>query len=191
MLGLQSKTPGRWVEAVEQDIPALLIDHAHCEKKAAGTALNLIFSYVEQVEFVRALTEIAREELEHLDCVLNLLHGRGIVFRRQQPSSYGARLARLIHPGEPQRAVDRCLIAALIEARSCERFAILRDQLDDKGLAQFFAQFFATEARHHTTFVRLAEIFEPTVVVSARLAELARREAEIIAQGDPFPRIHS
>ncbi len=191
MLNLKSATPASWVGQVETHLDEVLIDHAHCEKKAAGVAMNLIFSYVEHVEFVGPLTEIVNEELDHFRQVLQLLAARKIPFRRQQPSSYGRRLHELIRKVEPQRVIDRCLVAALIEARSCERFAVLREHISDGELASFYDSLFESEARHYGTYIKFARQFGPADIVATRLDELAIQEADIISQGDPFVRMHS
>ncbi|ADB18709.1 tRNA-hydroxylase [Pirellula staleyi DSM 6068] len=191
MLSLQSSSSPRWLAQVDQDLELVLIDHAHCEKKAAGTAMNLLFSYVDNEQLARDMTEIVREELEHFNLVLDLLKRRAIKFRKVPPSSYGQRLAALIQKIEPQKAVDRLLVAGLIEARSCERFSLLRDHLPDQELAEFYGSLFESEARHHSTYVRLACHFQPEQQVRSRLAELAAAEAEIIELGDPFARVHS
>jgi tRNA-(ms[2]io[6]A)-hydroxylase len=191
MLHLHSPTPPRWLEQVSAHLDELLIDHAHCEKKAAGVAMNLLFAYVENLDLCRAMTEIVQEELSHFHLVLDLLQRRGIPFRKLSPSNYGERLHRLIRKAEPQRAVDRLLIAALIEARSCERFGLLRDHLPDADLAAFFGELFESEARHHATYVRLARTFAPEAQVRQRLTELAMAEATIVTEGDSVPRMHS
>jgi tRNA-(ms[2]io[6]A)-hydroxylase len=123
--------------------------------------------------------------------VLDLLDRRGIRFRKLSPSSYGSRLHDLIRSGEPGRAVDRLLVAGLIEARSCERFALLGDHVADAELRGFYRGLFESEARHHATYVRLAADFAPEQVVRDRLRELADAEAAIIDCGDPEPRMHS
>lgn len=191
MLHLKCPTPNRWLEQVDADLPAILIDHAHCEKKAAGTALNLIFAYVENIDLCREMTTIVNEELEHFHLVLALLAGRGIRFRRLVPSTYGRELNDLVRKQEPQRAVDRLLVAGLIEARSCERFQVLAEHVKDRELADFYRSLFESEARHHTTYTRLAKDFAPEAAVMARLDELAAAEAEIITRGGPLPRVHS
>ena len=191
MLSLKSSTAPWWLDEVERNLEDILLDHAHCEKKAAGTAMNLIFAYVEQVELVRALSDIVNEELDHFRQVLDLLECRAIRFRRQQPSTYGRQLNDLVCKQEPAKAVDRLLVASLIEARSCERFALLRDRLADRELAEFYASLFESEARHHATYVRLAELFASRDTIAARLDELSAAEAEIIDRGDPLPRMHS
>ncbi|MFM8733981.1 MAG: tRNA-(ms[2]io[6]A)-hydroxylase [Pirellulales bacterium] len=191
MLSLQSPSSARWLAQVDTGLDEVLIDHAHCEKKAAGVAMNLLFSYVDHVALARAMTEIVVEELEHFRLVLDLLEQRGIRFRKLAPSSYGPRLHELIRRDEPARAVDRLLVAGLIEARSCERFSLLADHVTDMELAAFYRGLFESEARHHATYVRLACDFQPEEVVRRRLHELAAAEAEVIDRGDPFARMHS
>ena len=191
MLSLQSASDARWLAQVDASIDEILIDHAHCEKKAAGVAMNLLFSYVDHVELARAMTEIVNEELEHFRLVLDLLERRGVAFRKLKPSNYGQRLHELVRKAEPDRAVDRLLVAGLIEARSCERFSVLAEHVSDPELCDFYQSLFESEARHHSTYVRLACDVAPEEIVRARLHWLASREAEIIAAGDPFPRMHS
>ncbi len=191
MLSLQSASDARWLAQVDASIDEILIDHAHCEKKAAGVAMNLLFSYVDHVALARAMTEIVNEELEHFRLVLDLLDRRGVAFRKLKPSSYGQRLHELVRKNEPDRAVDRLLVAGLIEARSCERFSVLAEHVSDAELRDFYQSLFESEARHHSTYVRLACEVAPEETVRARLHWLASREAEIIAAGDPFPRMHS
>jgi tRNA-(ms[2]io[6]A)-hydroxylase len=191
MLSLHAPTGSRWLAQVDAGLEEVLVDHAHCEKKAAGVAMNLLFSYVDHVDLARAMTEIVNEELEHFRMVLDLLERRGISFRKLAPSSYGARLHERIRRTEPDKAVDRLLVAGLIEARSCERFSVLADHVSDAELRDFYRSLFESEARHHATYVRLACGFAPEDQVRERLRRLAAEEAGIIAQGDPFPRMHS
>jgi tRNA 2-(methylsulfanyl)-N6-isopentenyladenosine37 hydroxylase len=192
MLGLKGRTESRWLAQVDRDLDAILIDHAHCEKKAAGTAMNLIFAYGTVAPAICGeLSEIVVEELEHFRLVLDLLERRGVRFHSLKASSYGRKLNELVRGGEPQRAIDRMLVASLIEARSCERFSLLRDHVSDARLAEFYASLFESEARHHSTYVRLAGHFGSEEAVRARLEELAVEEAAIIAEGDELPRMHS
>jgi tRNA 2-(methylsulfanyl)-N6-isopentenyladenosine37 hydroxylase len=191
MLNLQSATHERWLRQVGEHLDQILIDHAHCEKKAAGTAMNLFFAYVENQDLCQAMTEIVNEELAHFHLVIDVLNRRGIRFRRQTPSQYGRRLNDLVRKQEPQRAVDKLLIAGLIEARSCERFDLLRKHIQDRELADFYDSLFESEARHHSTYVRLAKHYASDEVVHARLRELAVEEARIIAEGEELPRMHS
>ena len=193
MLSLQSSSSDRWLKQVDSNLEEILIDHAHCEKKAAGTAMNLMFAYVDNLELCREMTEIVNEELEHFHMVIEILQRRNIEFRRIRPSNYGRQLNDLVRSGEPNRAVDRMLVACLIEARSCERFDFLRKHMEDKDqeLADFYGSLFESEARHHTTYVRIAKFFASDEVVKERLNELSALEAEIIAVGDKLPRMHS
>src|SRR6185436_19758951 len=119
----------------------------------------LMFSYIEHQELCRAMTEIVQEELAHFHQVRDLLKRRGVPFRRLTPSNYGRQLNDLVRKFEPQRAVDRLLVAGLIEARSCERFDLLRKHISDRELANFYDSLFESEARHHSTYVRLAKDF--------------------------------
>jgi tRNA-(ms[2]io[6]A)-hydroxylase len=191
MLNLQSESSARWLAQVDANLENILIDHAHCERKAAGVALNLIFAYVDRVELSRELSYIVDEELDHFRQVLDLLERRGIRFRRLQPGGYGRKLNDLVRRQEPDKGVDRLLVAGLIEARSCERFDLLRQHVKDAELAKFYDSLFESEARHHSTYVRLAKLFAPEEVVHRRLEELSAAEAEIVAAGDPLPRMHS
>lgn len=191
MLSLKSSTAPWWLTEIDRHVEELLIDHAHCEKKAAGTALNLIFAYVDQNKLVRELSPIVQEEMAHFELVLSLLDKRGLKFRRLTPSSYGRKLNDLVRKNEPQRAIDRLLVAALIEARSCERFQLLRDRLPDRDLAEFYGSLYASEARHHATYVDLARLFDRSGEVDRRLDELSAAEATIIDEGDELVRVHS
>ncbi len=191
MLNLQSTSSDRWLVQVDESLSEILVDHAHCEYKAAATAMSLMGSYVLNQDVCREMTQIVTEELEHFHLVIALLERRGIPFERQVAGHYGRELSALKRPSEPDRAVDRLLIAGLIEARSCERFSLLADHVQDTELADFYRSLFESEARHHTTYVRLAKQFADDAIVRARLAELSRQEAAIIAQGNPLPRMHS
>ena len=191
MLGLKTLTGQQWLAQIDNNLNDVLIDHAHCEKKAAGTAMNLIVAYVEHDELCREMEAIVVEELEHFRLVLELLKRRHIRFRRLKPSTYGRKLNDLVRRQEPGRAVDRLLVAGLIEARSCERFSTLRDHVADQELSAFYGDLFESEARHHATYVRLAKMFDVEEEVKKRLEWLADRESEIIAEGDFFARMHS
>ncbi len=191
MLNLASTSPDRWLRQIDGHLDEILIDHAHCERKAAACAMNLMGSYCENLDLCREMTRIVQEELEHFHLVIGLLQSRNIRFRRLPPGKYGKRLNELIRKQEPQRAVDRLLIASLIEARSCERFDLLREHVRDRELADFYGSLFESEARHHTTYVRLAKDFADDDQVRERLRVLAAEEAQIIADGDDKPRMHS
>ncbi|MEQ1906593.1 MAG: tRNA-(ms[2]io[6]A)-hydroxylase [Pirellulaceae bacterium] len=191
MLSLQSASRERWLKQVSLHLPEILIDHAHCEKKAAACAMNLIIAYVDHPELVDELVQIVNEELDHFRQVLALLSQRNIPFSRQLAGGYGRQLNDLVRKFEPARAIDRFLIASLIEARSCERFALLRDHVADPQLAEFYGSLFESEARHHTTYVRMAKTFGSDDEIRQRLEELSALESEIIHRGDSLPRMHS
>ncbi|MFN9879927.1 MAG: tRNA isopentenyl-2-thiomethyl-A-37 hydroxylase MiaE, partial [Planctomycetota bacterium] len=142
-------------------------------------------------ELCRELAVIVNEELAHFQQVLDLLEKRNIRFGRLVPGGYGRQLNDLVRKFEPHRAIDRLLVASLIEARSCERFDLLARHVEDPELRDFYASLFESEARHHTTYVRMAKYFGDDADVKQRLEELAALEAEIIHRGDPLPRMHS
>ncbi len=191
MLHLHSTSPDRWLKQVDQHLHEILIDHAHCEQKAAAAAMDLMFDYVEYEDLAREMTEIVREELEHFHLVLDILKRRNIRFYKMKPGTYGRKLKELARRQEPHKAVDRLLIAGLIEARSCERFVLLRDHVNDEELTTFYGSLYESEARHHATYVRLAMHYAPESEVRTRLNELAAAEAAIITEGCPLPRMHS
>lgn len=191
MLHLQSTSSDRWLTQVSDHLDQILIDHAHCEQKAASTAMNLMFEYVTNDDLVETMSEIVAEELEHFHMVRKLLKERGIRFIKIKPGTYGRKLKELCRRQEPAKAVDHLLVAALIEARSCERFVLLRDHLPDPELSEFYGSLYESEARHHATYVRLAMQYGEEADVQARLNELASQEAEIIEEGCELPRVHS
>ncbi|HCK70234.1 MAG TPA: tRNA hydroxylase [Planctomycetaceae bacterium] len=191
MLNLQVETPDRWLNQVDEDLDQVLLDHAHCELSAARTALNLMVAYVLYEPLTVEMTRIINEELDHFHQVLEQLNRLDIDFKRQQSGHYGKRLNALVRSEEPMRGVDRLLIAALIEARSCERFCLLRDHVRDPELADFYGSLFESEAGHYATYVQLAKDFMPSDEVDQRLDELASEEAQIILEGYSRARMHS
>ncbi|MEZ6136509.1 MAG: tRNA-(ms[2]io[6]A)-hydroxylase [Pirellulaceae bacterium] len=191
MLNLQSTSSDRWLAQVDESLEEILIDHAHCEHKAAATTMSLLGSYIDNRDLCQEMTRIVEEELEHFQLVLDILEARGIRFHRQPPGHYGRELNLLVRPNEPERAVDRLLVAGLIEARSCERFSLLAEHVADEELAEFYRSLFESEARHHTTYVRLAKQYADEQEVKKRLFELSAAESRIIGRGNPLPRMHS
>jgi tRNA-(ms[2]io[6]A)-hydroxylase len=193
VLSLASETEPAWAERALTDVPALLLDHAHCEKRAAGMALGLISRYADRAALLTPLARLAREELEHFERVLDLLAARGVGFGVQEPAPYAKRLLGLARTWEPERLVDTLLCCSLIEARSCERFSVLARACEAAGeteLAAFYRDLLACEARHHGLYVRLAETAAPSDAVRTRLAELRAREAELLAEGTHAIRLH-
>ncbi len=187
---LPCPTPQAWIEqaCVEQEL--LLIDHANCEKKAAGTALALLYRYQDDFELLNRLSRLAREELRHFEQVVALLKARGIDYRPLGASRYAAGLRRLVRRQEPGRLVDTLVVGAFIEARSCERFAALAPRLDAE-LARFYTSLLRSEARHFRDYLRLAQRVDPGQDVDARVRAVRAAERELIESPDPEFRFHS
>jgi tRNA-(ms[2]io[6]A)-hydroxylase len=191
MLSLASATDAGWVERALADLDSILIDHAHCEKKAASTAVSLLFRYPEAQSLLRPLAGLAREELEHFERVLEMLSRRSVPFRRQAPCPYAGQLLAAVRTGEPGRGVDTLLCLALIEARSCERMKLLAEALPAGELRALYSGLLASEARHHRTYVDLARRLGTGQEVRERLAVLAKHEARVIAGQPRLPRMHA
>jgi tRNA-(ms[2]io[6]A)-hydroxylase len=191
MLNLAVSTEPGWARRALAEPGELLLDHAHCEKKAAGVAIRLLFQYPQHAFLQTPLSRLAREELGHFEQVLGLLASRGIAFRRQRPSPYAGRLKQLVRDGEPERLLDLLLCCALIEARSCERMEHLGAATDDPELAEFYRGLHAAEARHHGLYLGLARELAGADAVANRLAELAQHEAAILAEPSNLCRMHT
>lgn len=191
MLNLASETDPRWVERAIADVDLLLVDHANCEKKAASTAVALLFRHPDREELLRPLARLAREELAHYEQVLDAIAARGATPRRMAPSPYAGELLAAVRDREPGRLVDTLLCLALIEARSCERMKLLADALPDPALSGLYRGLLASEARHHQAYVDLALTIAPADVVRPRLRELALHEAAVIAAAPPGPLMHT
>lgn len=180
-----------WVEQAIAHLDTILLDHSHCERKAAGVALNLMFRYPSFEKLVHQLTAIAREELEHFEQVNQWLSRRGIPLGPLAAPPYGAHLKAQIRKDEPWRLLDSLLISGLIEARSHERLGLLAAACPDPELAQFYRGLMASEARHYGIYWRLAlDSFEQKTVEN-RLEQLATLESDLLATLYPYPRIHS
>ena len=191
MLFRSSSTGEAWLARALTQLDEVLVDHAHCEKKAASTAVSLLFRYPERAELLAPLARLAREELRHFEQVVRRLRARGIGLRRQRPSPYAAQLLAAVRTAEPDRLLDTLLCMALIEARSCERLRLLAGSVPDADLAALFAGLLASEARHHRAYVGLAERVAPADAVHARLGELARHEAAVLERAPAWPRLHT
>jgi tRNA-(ms[2]io[6]A)-hydroxylase len=191
MLHLASSTDPAWVARALRQLDEVLVDHAHCEKKAASTAVSLLFRYPELPDLGLALSALAREELAHFERVLRVLVARGVAFRHQRPGPYAAALLSAVRATEPERLVDTLLCMALIEARSCERMQLIADACGDDAVAALYRELLASEARHHATYVELASHVQPAAQVEQRLRELAAHEAAVIAATPSLPRLHA
>ena len=187
---LRCQSDPRWVQVAIGDLDALLLDHANCERKAAGSALSLIAAYPEQGQLVRRLTSLAIEELRHFHEVCRLIQGRGLVLRPDFGDPYAKALQALARTPREQRLVDRLLVASLIEARSQERLALLGAAIEDPSLAAFYRRLAGAEEGHAALFLELATLtgFEPRL--ERRHAELAEHEASIVRRLPIEPRIH-
>ncbi len=187
---LPCATPPAWVAWALENPELLLVDHANCEKKAASTALNLMYRYVDQPRLLRQLSRLAREELRHFEQVFGLMQKRGMDYPQLSASRYAGELRKRVRGNEPGRLVDTLLVGALIEARSCERFAALIPVLDPE-LADFYSSLLKSEARHFADYLHLAAGLAPTEEIAERLAALRAREAELIQGLDTEFRFHS
>jgi tRNA-(ms[2]io[6]A)-hydroxylase len=187
---LGAPTPEAWTAAAAAALDLLLVDHAHCEHKAAASALAMIRRYPEHEALVHRLSRLAREELRHFEQVQAVLAERGIGFRQLAPSGYARGLHAAVRGEEPGRLVDSLLVAALIEARSCERFALLAPRLPEP-LGRFYAGLLASEARHFEQYLALARGHADEHEVESRLRHLTAVEARLATSPDSVLRFHS
>ena len=187
---LPCQTPQRWVECAIQNQDVLLIDHANCEKKAASTALNLIYKYTDDFGLLNKMSRLAREEMRHFEQVIAIMQRRNIAYHYISASRYAAGLRSLVHSEEPYRLADILIIGAFIEARSCERFARIARHLDDE-LCRFYQSLLKSEARHYRDYLSLAENLIGREALSDRLSPIADREQKLIQTSDTEFRFHS
>jgi tRNA 2-(methylsulfanyl)-N6-isopentenyladenosine37 hydroxylase len=186
---LLAATPAAWVDAAVAGWRELLVDHANCEKKAASTAVALIFAYPEDTQLSLSLSRLAREELRHFEQVQGAMSELGVPFIRQKPGRYAAGLRRELRTSEPGRKLDLLLSGALIEARSCERFRLLAVRMPEP-LGRFYGRLAQSEARHFELYVGLARARHPEGW-RPRLRMLARAEAQLATSPDAQLRFHS
>jgi tRNA-(ms[2]io[6]A)-hydroxylase len=186
---LRSATDPRWLPVAVEGLDRTLADHAHCEKKAAASALKLVADHPDRPELVRPLARLAQEEMQHFLAVLWEMGRRGIALPPDEGDPYAQALVRLVRGGAG-RLVDRLLVGALIEARSCERLLLLADGLSDPRLGELYARLAQSEAGHERLFVDLARLHGGGDATLARLEELALEEARIVAALPLLPRIH-
>ncbi|SDE10362.1 tRNA-(ms[2]io[6]A)-hydroxylase [Dyadobacter soli] len=191
-LGLELPTDPRWTDIASMQIGDILIDHAYCEQKAASSCISLIVHYPAKALLVETLTPIVAEEWGHFQRVLKELKKRNIPLGRQRKDEYVNQLMQLITKGDTNKMfLDRLLICGLIEARSCERFKLLSENLEDESLQKFYRELMISEAGHYRTFLELAETYEPAEKVRARWKELLHAEAGIMHSLSPRgDRIH-
>ncbi len=182
MLGLKLPTDPRWVNIVEKNIEEILTDHAYCEQKAASTAISLIVTHPEYSELVSAMTALAKEEMSHFKMVHDRILARGYTLGRDRRDDYVVKLMTFFPKGGSRvtNLVHRLLYAALIEARSCERFRLLSENLEDKELADFYRSLMVSEANHYTMFLNFARKYGDRKEVDKKWQDLLVFEAEIM-----------
>ena len=182
-------TPQAWIDAAIKDIPLLLQDHANCEKKAASTAVNLLFRYNDKQELQECLAQLAREELLHYEQVMEIMTKRGLRYTPITNARYAGSLRKHVRTYEPQHLIDILIIGAFVEARSCERFAAIAPFLDEE-LKRFYTFLLRSEARHFEYYLSLAERYSPEPITE-RIAFFRDKEAELILAPDTEMRFHS
>ena len=188
---LSSLTSDEWINIALSNPIDILIDHAHCERKAAGVAIQLMFRYPSEHNLAEVLSPIAREELEHFEKILYFLKDLGHSLKALQPPPYGAELSKNIRKEEPNRMLDSFLIAGLIEARSHERLSLLALNSEDKSFRGLYESLLESEARHFGIYWKLAQTKFSKNQTFKRLEELSKFESEILAETCILPRVHS
>ncbi len=192
MLGLKLPTDPRWVKLVESNIEEVLIDHAFCEQKAASNAIKLIVVYPHLSDLVQEMSKIAIEEMEHFQQVHQLIIDRGYVLGKERKDSYVNELLKFVRKGQGYEPalIDRLLFAAMIEARSCERFRVLSQNIEDEELAKFYNELMISEATHYTTFLKFAKKYAEVTDVDMRWQEFLEYEAKVIQSYGKSEEIH-
>jgi tRNA-(ms[2]io[6]A)-hydroxylase len=188
---LHIPTQSAWLTQALSHLDMILLDHAQCEKKAAGSAMRYLFQYPHRQVLVEALTTLAREELQHFQMVNRHLERRGVTWRSLKPAPYGNYLKQEIRTQEPERLLDSMLISCLIEARSHERLELLAKHSPDPELQDFYAFLGIAEERHKHLYLDLAYAYYTGPLVDQRLHELSQKESEILQTLYPEPRVHS
>ncbi|MCH9693089.1 MAG: tRNA-(ms[2]io[6]A)-hydroxylase [Gammaproteobacteria bacterium] len=189
---LSTATPTAWLDIACERLPEMLLDHANCELKAASSALGFLYRYPDRTALAQRMSRLAREELRHFEQVRSIMADMDIPFERLSASRYAGKLREAVRPEEPYKLLDLLLIGALIEARSCERFARISPRLPER-LGRFYAGLLASEARHFEHYIAFAksECGVADAEIDARLLELRVVEAELIMSPDPEFRFHS
>ena len=187
---LPCETPDSWIQAALNYPEELLIDHANCEKKAASTALNLIYRYIDNMDLLNKMSRLAREELRHFEQVIAIMKKRGVEYRVLSASRYAVGLRSKVRTHEPGKLVDTLIVGAFIEARSCERFAKLAPHLDEE-LQSFYLSLLKSESRHYKDYLTLAEKAANGADITPRVELFRELEQELIESPDEQFRFHS
>lgn len=190
MLCLKNKSKPEWIQIALENLPLVIMDHAHCEKKAAGTGMSLLSTYYDKREISYSMSDLVEEEIGHYRSVIKILEKTGLTLGRDEGDEYARKLLSFVNKNEPARMLDRLLTAGIIEARSCERLQILAENIRDNELRKFYKELSDSEAGHYVTFVRLAKIYFDENVVKKRLDELTSIEAEIVKNLPNKPLMH-
>ena len=187
---LPCQTPDKWLENALDNPVLMLIDHANCEKKAASTALNLIYRYIDNFELMNKMSKLAREEMRHFEQVIGIMKRRNIAYQHVSASRYAVGLRDLARTDDPGKLIDVLIIGAFIEARSCERFARLAPYLDSE-LEQFYTSLLKSEGRHYQDYLGLAKKASKDESLDDRIAMFAEAEKQLVEQPDTEFRFHS
>ncbi len=190
MLCLKCESNPNWIISVLKNIESVLMDHAHCEKKAAATGLSLLAVYPEKFEISYKMSDLVEEEIGHYRAVVKLLENKGLQLNKDQGDPYAKKLLSHINKNEPERLLDRLLTAGIIEARSCERLQILAENLKEPDLKKFYSDLSASEAGHYVTYIKLAKLYFDEEIVNKRLDELSEIEKKIVLSLPNHPVIH-
>lgn len=194
VLRLKWPTPRAWTETVRAQLDCFLIDHAACERKASATGMAFVVRYPDRPQILRPLIEFAREELEHFEAVYRIIESRGLRLGPDEKDPYVTQLHSGMRDGRDDKLVDRLLVAAVVEARGCERFRMLGEALSEEGgddpLGEFYLRIAQSEARHHGLFIRLAKTVADTAEVERRLESWLEKEANIISHLPLRPALH-
>lgn len=192
MLGLQFETETSWVEVAKNDLQQILTDHAFAEQKAASNAVSIIINYSEETALVKDMSDIAIEEMEHFRMVHNIMIKRGMVLGREQHNDYAKSLQQFFHKTKDRTTalVHRLLVAALIEARSCERFKVFSENMEDEELATFYKNLMVSEANHYTLFLGYARKYMDREIVDQKWNDLLSFEAEMMKSRGNKAKVH-
>lgn len=192
MLGLKFETETSWVEVAKNGLKQVLTDHAFAEQKAASNAVSIIINYSEETELVQAMSDIAIEEMEHFKMVHEFMVERGMVLGREQTNDYAKHLHSYFKKTKDRTdaLIQRLLIAALIEARSCERFKVFSENIEDESLAEFYRELMVSEANHYTVFLGFARKYQDRTIVDEKWEGLLAYEAEFMKNRGTSARVH-
>lgn len=192
MLGLKFETETSWAEVAKNDLRQILTDHAFAEQKAASNAVSIIINYSEETEMVTAMSEIAIEEMEHFKMVHDLMVNRGMTLGKASKNDYALKLQQFFPKthDRTEALISRLLVAALIEARSCERFKVFSENMEDQELSDFYKELMVSEAGHYTTFLGFARQYQDRSIVDEKWQALLKFEAEMMRNRGKIAKVH-